>query len=270
MAGGAGVSAEPIEIVTLPEPYYADDAVALYHGDCLDLLPLLPDKSVAHVITDPPYEAEAHTKARRQSRGPDTLAEEHEIDFAPITEPTREAIATHAARLVLRWALIFCQVEAVGTWRSSVECAGLRWVRGQGWVKPDGTPQFTGDRPAQGFECIATAHARGRMRWNGGGRRGVYFENVNDYGRRTNGRPHPTQKPLALMSELVRLFTDPGETILDPFAGSGTTGIAARMEGRRAILIEREERYCEVAARRLEHMPRGTDAQPGLFDEALP
>lgn len=64
-------------------------------------------------------------------------------------------------------------------------------------------------------------------------------------------RSHPTQKPLPLMRELVSLFTDPGETILDPFMGSGTTLRAAKDLGRKAIGIELEEKWCEVAARRL-------------------
>jgi DNA modification methylase len=61
---------------------------------------------------------------------------------------------------------------------------------------------------------------------------------------------HPTQKPLALMQWCIGLAGEV-QTILDPFAGSGTTGEAAKLMGKRAVLIEREERYCEIAALRL-------------------
>jgi site-specific DNA-methyltransferase (adenine-specific) len=251
--------------VTLPTPYYSDAHVSLYHGDCLDLLPHVGE--VDHVITDPPYEAEAHTKAKRQSKGPNTLAEPYEIDFAAIDESTRTRCAAELARVGSGWVLAFCQAEGIERWRAALEAGGAKWRRTQFWHKPDGAPCFMGDRPAQACECIATAWAgAGRSRWNGGGARGFYEHCVNDFGRLTGGRPHPTMKPLALMRELVTLFTDPGDLILDCFAGSGTTGLAARLEGRRALLIEREERYCEVAARRLEHMPRDTVAgQQALF-----
>ena len=242
------------------QPYYEDAAVTLYHGDCLDILPQL--EPVDHVITDPPYEVEAHTNARRLNAQHDIR--DYVIEFSAITEEVRERFTAECGRLSRGWVLVFCQSEAIGSWRRALETGGCAWKRAQAWVKPDSAPQFTGDRPAVGFECIATAWAgSGKSKWNGGGKRGVYEHCVNNFGRLTAGRPHPTMKPLPLMTELVTLFTDQGETILDPFAGSGTTGVAAKLNGRKAILIEREGKYCEIAAKRLR------ETEPGrLFDKA--
>ncbi len=108
-------------------------------------------------------------------------------------------------------------------------------------------PQLTGDRPAMGYESLVAAHAPGKSRWNGGGQHGVFV--VNKGGDERAG--HPTQKPLALMEKLVRLFTDPGDTILDPFAGSGTTGVAALRMGRRFVGWERDPKYHAIALKRL-------------------
>lgn len=103
-------------------------------------------------------------------------------------------------------------------------------------------------------------HPVGRKRWNGGGKRGVYRHATN--GER-GVKPHPSTKPEPLMSELLMDFTDVGELILDPFCGSGTTLAAAKKLGRKAIGIEREEKYCEVAARRLSIRFENIDG--GLF-----
>jgi site-specific DNA-methyltransferase (adenine-specific) len=67
----------------------------------------------------------------------------------------------------------------------------------------------------------------------------------------TDNNNHPTEKPVALVSTFIGLITQPGEIVLDPFMGSGTTLLAAKLEGRRAIGIEIEEKYCEIAANRL-------------------
>jgi site-specific DNA-methyltransferase (adenine-specific) len=229
-------------------PYYEQDGCTIWLGDCREILPSLGP--VDHVITDPPYEAEAHTSARRLNADHDIR--EYEIAFSAITEDTRDVVAREFGRLATGWVLVFCQSEAIGLWRAALTKGGCEWRRAQAWVKPDSAPQFTGDRPAVGFECIATAWAgKGKSTWNGGGRRGVYQHCVNNFGRLTNGRPHPTMKPEPLMAELIELFTDPGDLILDPFMGSGTTLVAAKRLGRRAIGIELSEKYCEIAAKRL-------------------
>jgi DNA modification methylase len=230
-------------------------------GDCLQIMPTLD--RVDHTICDPPYEVEAHTKARRalvdstQKRGAVNTGKVRRIDqpleisFPAITDTDRRLAAQLFAGLTSRWTIAFCQIEAVAAWRAAYEAAGLEWVRGGIWRKPNGAPQFGGDRPGQGFECLAIAHKLGRKRWNGGGKHAVW-ECPLDHGA-GNGRrnDHPTQKPLALMMELVADFTDAGETILDPFAGSGTTLLAAVRLGRKAVGIERDEKFFRLAVERL-------------------
>lgn len=114
------------------------------------------------------------------------------------------------------------------------------------WVKTNPTPQITGDRPGQGWESIAYLHKTpGRSNWNGGGCHGNYVLPTAPPGL------HPTAKPLPMLRDMARKFTNPGDIVLDPFAGSGTTLRAAVDEGRRAIGVELEERYCEIIAQRL-------------------
>jgi site-specific DNA-methyltransferase (adenine-specific) len=244
-------------------PYYEDSAVTLYHGDCMSVMATLPQAD--HVITDPPYEAEAHTLARRQrSEGQvGVLA----IDFGAMDEATRFLAGRQITSLSRGWALVFCQVEAAMLWRLAL--AGGRYMRTQVWVKPDSAPQFTGDRPGMGYESIVTVWCgESRSKWNGGGRRGVYEHMVGVSGGLKN--QHPTQKPESLLAELISLFTDPGNLILDPFGGSGTTAVAAKRLGRRCILIEREEKYCEVAANRLRQSALDLFPSPGSPDAVDP
>jgi site-specific DNA-methyltransferase (adenine-specific) len=225
------------------KPYYERDGITIYHGDCREILPTLGP--VDHVITDPPYEAEAHTDGRRgRPKGGGPTSVSRPLDFDGMSGELRAFAGGEMTRLSNGWLLVFCQVEAAMLWRDAL--CPARYFRTQIWRKPDGAPQFTGDRPGMGYESIVTCwNSHTRSRWNGGGRHGVYIHNT------AKCTEHMTEKPLPLMTELVSLFTDPGETILDPFMGSGTTLRAAKDLGRRAIGIELEEKWCEVAAKRL-------------------
>ena len=225
-------------------------------GDCPQVMATMPDRSVAHVITDPPYEAEAHTLQRRTKQpgwrsiesGDDRVTKIEALDFAPITSAGRGESAAQMVRVAARWLLAFCQAEAVNKWRLSFESSGASYRRAMVWIKPDGMPQLTGDRPGMGYESIVAAHAKGRSRWNGGGKHGVYVASKNS---QVEASGHQTQKPLSLMEALVRDFTDVGDLILDPFCGSGTTGVACRRLGRRFIGIELNEKWADVARRRI-------------------
>lgn len=246
--------------------YYEDDAVRLYHGDCLDIIPQIG--SVDHCIMDPPYGEHVHnkqwighalTKGRARMTGPGA---HKNLDFVCLSDSLRKASASFSAQLAQRWVLVFSDIEGCHLWREALQCSGLEYIRTGIWSKPDAAPQFTGDRPGSGAEAITIAHGRKRKRWNGGGKKAVFEHYINNFGRST--RLHPTPKPESLMVELVTLFTDEGETILDPFAGSGTTGVAAKLNGRNAILIERDEKYCAIAAKRLR------ETEPGRLFENMP
>jgi len=242
----------------------------LYLGDCLEILPTLP--KVDSVITDPPYEAEAHTRQRRVRRGAHSVGIDDRaalspslsfepLSFEPLSFEQRAEYGKHIAKLTKRWALVFCQCEAAHLWRRELE--PLAYRRTAVWVKPDAMPQFSGDRPGMGYESIVCCHAAGRSTWNGGGRVGVFIHNKNSGGK----HDHQTQKPVPLMVELLTLFTDSRETILDPFMGSGTTGVACMNLGRKFIGIEVEEKYFDIACRRIDYAQR--QARIFGFDDTL-
>lgn len=236
-------------------PYYNGGGIRLYRADCRDVLPDLPGKCSPLVLTDPPYEAEAHTLQRRINRGSradfnKSKMNDEPLPFAPLAEALREESAREMARVAAGWVLAFCQVEAAMKWRAVFEAAGLNYKRTCVWIKPDGMPQYSGDRPGMGYESIVACHIPGRSRWNGGGAHGVFIENKQEIAGRAS--PHPTTKPQRLMRKLIHLFSNEGDLVIDPFAGSGSTLVAAYATGRRAIGIELEERYCEIAAKRIE------------------
>jgi site-specific DNA-methyltransferase (adenine-specific) len=233
----------------------------LYLGDCFEVLPTL--EPVDAVITDPPFEAEAHTLQRRAlGRGKEDGRRDIKnaaLPFAAITEAQRIALGHHIATKSKGWALVFCQAEAIGAWRDALEDGGAKWRRAMVWVKPDGMPQFSGDRPGMGHESIATAWCgEGGSTWNGGGRHGVFVVPKHDAGQGHGGRPndHPTTKPIRLMRDLVGLFTQPGQVVLDPCMGSGTTGAACVELDRHFVGIEVEPKYFDIACERIENAQR--------------
>lgn len=251
------------------KPYYQDDLVTLYHGDCRDVLPALGE--VDAVITDPPYSKHTHSSVRsgkmvESDRGGRCGADTRcvvDLGFGHLSDELRVFCAGQFARMAQRWVLVFSDVESDHLWRGDLVTNGMDYVRTGAWVKLGCTPQFSGDRPATGFEAITICHPPGKKRWNGGGRHAVWsVPIVLDRGR-NGGRLHTTQKPDGLIRSLIDLFSDAGELVLDPFVGSGTTLAAASYLGRQAIGVELEEKYCEIAAKRLSGQTMTFDFEEG-------
>lgn len=229
--------------------YYQDNLVTLYHGDCREVLPSLG--KVDLVLTDPPFAEETHKGARTGA------ADRVLVDFNSITSDQLLEYLSLCRQVCSRWIVSFLD------WRHMLPlerqtAIDLELIRFGVWVKPNGMPQYSGDRPATGWEGIAFLHPKGKKVWNGGGRTSVFSYNFEQH-----NREHPTQKPIGLILELLNLFSNTGDIVLDPFMGSGTSVYGAKELGRRAIGIEVEERYCELAARRCEV------TQPALFTAPL-
>jgi len=228
----------------------------LYLGDCLQVMQSID--CVDHIICDPPYEASLHASKNslrgciRLDGGPDLQG----LDFDAIDD-IRAPFVAASSEICQGWFIAFCTVEGVWQWAEHINASPMKYKRACVWVKPDSTPQLNGQGPAQGAENFVCAWAgSGHAKWNAGGKRGVYTQLVN-HKERTG--LHPTEKPRRLMSEIIADFTCPDQLILDPFMGSGTTGVSAVMAGRRFIGIEKDPKYFEIACRRI------AQAQPPLF-----
>ena len=226
-------------------------SATLYLGDARDILPTL--SGVDAVVTDPPYDKSVHDGAR--GRGATTGGKHILVDFDPFDEAAFLEMVRSCVTIATRWVVMTCD------WRhaAAADANGLPLIRLGCWTKTDPAPQFSGDRPATGWEPVAIFHRDGVKRWNGGGKPAVWRTAIVK-----NDGEHPTQKPVGLVECWVSDFTEGGETILDPFMGSGTTGVACARLRRRFIGIEIHEPYFDIACRRIEQAQRQGD----LFRDA--
>lgn len=265
----------------LSSPNATSPTWTVIHGDCRDALRALEDGCIDHTLSDPPYSTHVHSKQRRLVAGTQRTGKngkrrhqvgEATLGFKPLEEGVREYVSREVARLTRGWAVIFSDAEHVHEWRLPLVGAGMDHARTGCWVKLSPQPQLSGDRPGVGHEALEIAHARGKKGWNRGGGPAIWFATIATERSEVGvGRIHPTQKPLDLMMQLVADFTQPGDLVLDPFCGSGTTGAACLRLGRRFLGIESNGAWAEMARERLAAEAAGLDLnaarahQLGLF-----
>lgn len=253
--------------MTAPQTFL-DGRVTLFAGDCLDVLAGMEPDSVDCTLGDPPYEQHMHvSKAEARGLRLDGYASPQPVDFESI-EPIRLPAAKEIVRVTRGWALVFCTPEGIAPWRDAFEAAGARYKRACFWHKPDSAPQFNGQGPAMAVEAfVAVWCGKGHSRWNGGGKRNLWTYGTNAPFR--DGR-HPTEKPVDLIAHLISDFTEPDALVLDPFMGSGTTGVACQLTKRRFIGIEVQPHWYQVALERIGGRSYGphVDAGPLFGGEA--
>lgn len=225
----------------VPEPYYQDPWVTLYHGDALDLMPALARESFAHVVTDPPYILHAgssSTKGSKTGGWADMMNAaywySHWYKIAAGLIPHTGSIWTFG-----NWrSLPAMQRAAIDAGISAASCV----VWDKEWIGPAGPQQLR----SQHELCLVLAREGFAQRDRSQGD----VLRIKAGSHKPSG--HPAEKPVRLLRRILELTgARPGEVILDPFTGSGTVGVAAKSLGLRSVLIEAERRWCEVAANRL-------------------
>lgn len=209
------------------KPYYDEDGITIYHGDCRQVLPFLGKFDL--LLTDPPYGiGESSTKQKtRQGHGLANQRNYGEYSW-DVSRPSPATIAAmiDSAGTSIVWGGNYFDLSPSSCWLV--------------WDKDNGDTDFADCELA--WTNIKKAVRRFRWKWQG-----MLQEQMGD---KKEHRTHPTQKPLALMRWCLSLVPD-AQTVLDPFMGSGTTLHACLLEGRRAVGIEINERYCESAVNRL-------------------
>lgn len=215
-------------------------------------------EAVDVVISDPPFTDHISSNQSRCSGGrslPAGPIPQKALSFGGID--VRD-IARPMVDTARRWCVLFCAVEQLGHYQDELK---KEYIRGGVWVKPNPAPQFSGDRPGTFGEAIAVLHRLGRKRWNGGGKPARWLYPALTGAWSTGLRYHETQKPMSLMLDLVRLFSEPDELVWDPYCGSGTTGVACLRLGRRFLGHELQPHYAKIAAARLRAEGRGLTLQ---------
>ena len=211
------------------------------HGDCVHALRQLPDACADLVVTDPPYLVRYRDRAGRSVPNDDNdhwmlpaFSELHRI-----LKPNSYCVCFYGWNKADRF---------LSVWR---EC-GFRpighfvWVKG--YASKVGHTQMKHESAyllAKGFPTYPTQPPPDVLPW-----------------KYTGNRLHPTQKPVESLMPVIEAYSQPGSLVLDPFAGSGTTGVAARQCRRRFLLIEKDAAYYRTAHRRLENISRQKPCAP--------
>lgn len=210
------------------KPYYETTRGKLYHADCLDILPLIPDKAVDLVLTDPPYGIGAYASG---TMGGGVLAKQssYAVTFDDTAIPHRDIF-----NLLTKHQSIIFGGNYFVEYLSNSSC----WLV---WDKLNGKNNFADCELA--WTNFKTAVRKYEWKWQG-----MLQQDMKN----KDERFHPTQKPLGLFKLILQDYSKENDLILDPFSGSGTTAVACEDLNRRWICIEKEEKYCELSAKRIE------------------
>lgn len=238
----------------------------IIQGDCFEILPQIPDSSIDLILTDPPYNLEWSDTIELGTRTIYGNVEElkdgwDNVDVVELYEkiiPIFDRILKPTGSV-----LMFSKAEGVGKISEIGQKNNLKYKTAICWIKPSNAPQVR----KVNYNSVVE-HITWLVRPNTAPKQYTFnfltqkemqncffYPPCGGYERTT----HPTQKPLALIRHLLTIHSNPGQIVLDPFIGSGTTAVACKQLGRKFIGIEKEEQYCKIALQRLNNTPTPLD-----------
>ena len=236
------------------KPYYEHGGITIYHGDCREVIASLPAGSVDMIWTDPPYGHGNHDDDLNAR-----LNEHRGLENQPIANDSpdqmrlvMDGMLTEAVRVLKDDCCCCCCCGGGGprptfAWVANrMDEKGLQFFHSVIWDKIN---PGLGWRYRRQHEMVMVAHKQGaKLLWADDD---AACPNVLKISAVRENRYHPNEKPVPLCAAFLTLHTKPFQTVLDPFSGSGTLLVTAKRMDRRAIGIEIEEKYCEIAAKRL-------------------
>ena len=208
------------------------------HGDCLELMREIPDGSVDMICTDPPFGMDYQSNRRVVGVQHDKIAGDKDLGWLPafVDEAFRVSKPDSAH-------YFFCSFHKIDVFKQEIS-RKFKIKNLLVWEKNNhGTGDLKGDFAPKVEFCWFVHKGRSLLR-------GSRDPNIMRFARTQNDL-HPTQKPVDLIQYLIEKFSDPDQIILDPFAGSGTTAIAAENAGRRWTCMERDPDYYDAAIARV-------------------
>ena len=230
--------------MTIDAVLSGEDRWCVINADCRSVV--LPDASVDHVVCDAPYSRHTHA-GMRGNRGAGIVT--RDPGFGHLTPELRRWIARMSCRAARGWIAIFSDWESTWLWRLSIEAAGGSYRRVIPWIRWS-SPQFNGQAPPTGSEAIVVSKPKSHRRpWLNGGR-----THYNTLCLRSANKVagHTTEKPEGLMLGILSDFAKSGDIIVDWTCGGGATLVAALRLGMRAIGIEKDAKWADVARERCE------------------
>jgi site-specific DNA-methyltransferase (adenine-specific) len=231
----------------------------MVHGDCREYLPLVRSSTVDLVVTDPPYGLQSDTTIVRRNGGKFGQSTDIQPSFAWDVRP--QLIWVSECLRVLKPGgtfITFYEREHLHEVIAEARRHGgiLRDIGA--WHKTNPVPQVRKAKWASALELfvvLTKGDEKHTFNWQHGYHHNVIVAPICQGRERT---PHPTQKPLAVIVPMIRYWSNPHDLVLDPFAGSGTTAVAAKGLGRRYLAIEQDQAFHSLCVERLARTIRGS------------